>query len=169
MNNLDRLFDLAANENIFIHFVAEIPCYKADALFVAKDSCRMILILEKLKNNVSRLTEVLAEELGHYFTSTGVNFCPTNYFEKVIIDKCENKALKWACDFLIPDDELKKSVLKNFYNDSFDLISEDLNVSKDMLIQKFYFLSLKSDFLRVDKNKYLILSNFPSIYTFEEK
>ncbi len=73
MNNLDRLFDLAASENIFIHFVAEIPCYKADALFVAKDSCRMILILEKLKNNVSRLTEVLAEELGHYFTSTGVN------------------------------------------------------------------------------------------------
>lgn len=168
MNKLELLLDVANKEGIHVHFVDNIP-NGSMALYVSKYNTSFILLLEDLKKDRLKLTEILAEEIGHYFTSFGNNLGAYNYFDHLKINKCENKALKWACDFLIPDDELKKSVLKNFYNDSFDLISEDLNVSKDILIQKFYFLSLKSDFLRVDENKYLILSNFPSIYTFEEK
>lgn len=168
MNKLDKLLDLAKQENIFIYFVADIPNYEADALFVARNGSRVILILKHLQNNVSRLTEILAEELGHYFTSTGENILPVNYFDRLKIGKCENKALKWACDFLIPTNDLIDSFLRNFYTDSIDLIAEDLNVSRDILIQKLYFLSLKNDFLKLNGNKYIVLSNFPSIYPFEK-
>lgn len=169
MNKLENILSIAHDENIFIHYVAEIPCYQADALFIAKDGVRIILVLEYLKNNILKLTEVLAEELGHYFTSTGRNYECNNYFDKIKIGKCENKALRWACEFLIAEDEMRESFLKNFHSSSIDIIAEDLSVSRDILIQRLYYLSLKTDVFRLDKTKHIILTNFPSIYPFEEK
>lgn len=169
MNKLDKILDILKEENIFIHYVAEIPCYNADALFVARNGTRMILVLEYLKNNIMKLTEVLAEELGHYYTTTGHNYSISNYFEKLKVDKCENKALKWASEFLIEEDDLRVAFLNNFYHGSLDTIADELSVTKDMLVQRLYYLSLKDIMFRLDDKRYIVLTNFPSIYPFEEK
>lgn len=164
MNKLDKLFDLAAEENISIQFVDSIPGYRSDALYISKNGYKIIAIINSLKNNILKLTEVLSEELGHHFTSTGYNVSPSNYHDKVCIDKCENKALRWACDFLVPKNELIDA-LKNNY--SIDSVSEYLCVSEDVLMQSLYYLSLNNEYLHIEGNRYLILTNYPSVYIYE--
>lgn len=54
------------------------------------------------------LRSVIAEELGHHFTSVG-NCLPKefyNYSARQHVDKAEYKALRWAANYLISDDPL---------------------------------------------------------------
>lgn len=54
--------------------------------------------------------ELLAEELGHYY-------CGALYYinsDKVLIDKCEHRAKKWAYSVLIPFKKLKEKIKQGF-------------------------------------------------------
>ena len=79
MTKFEQLLDIADKEDIIIKFVDEIPGIFAEALYISRDGIRMILLDNILKSNNIRMTEVLAEELGHYFTSMGNNIKPKNY------------------------------------------------------------------------------------------
>lgn len=126
----------------------------------------MILMANILKNNTIRMTEVLAEELGHHFTSMGDNIEPKNYFDKVNIDKCEAKALRWACNFLVPKDELIDELRKR--PASIDELADGLSVSRDILMQSFYYLSLNNEYLQIEDDRYLVLSSYPTLYMFDK-
>lgn len=166
MTKFEQLLDLAEKENIIVKFVDEIPEYRSEALYVARHGIRMILLANFLKDNMIHMTEVLAEELGHHFTSAGNNINPTNYFDKLTIAKCENKALRWACNFLVPIDELIVALKKNLSN--IHELSDELSVSEDILLQSFYYLSLNYDYLHIMDNRYLILSNYPNVYIYNK-
>ena len=112
------------------------------------------------------MTEVLAEELGHHFTSMGDNIEPKNYFDKVNIDKCEAKALRWACNFLVPKDELIDELRKR--PASIDELADGLSVSRDILMQSFYYLSLNNEYLQIEDDRYLVLSSYPTLYMFDK-
>lgn len=166
MTKFEQLLDIAEKENIIIKFVDEIPEVFAEALYISKFGIRMILMANILKSNTIRMTEVLAEELGHHFTSMGDNIEPKNYFDKVNIDKCEAKALRWACNFLVPKDELIDALRKR--PASIDELADGLSVSRDILIQSFYYLSLNNEYLQIEDDEFLILSNYPTLYIYNK-
>lgn len=166
MTKFEQLLDIAEKENIIIKFVDEIPEVFAEALYISKFGIRMILMANILKNNTIRMTEVLAEELGHHFTSMGDNIEPKNYFDKVNIDKCEAKALRWACNFLVPKDELIDELRKR--PASIDELADGLSVSRDILMQSFYYLSLNNEYLQIEDDRYLVLSSYPTLYMFDK-
>lgn len=166
MTKFEQLLDIAEKENIIIKFVDEIPEVFAEALYISKFGIRMILMANILKSNTIRMTEVLAEELGHHFTSMGDNIEPKNYFDKVNIDKCEAKALRWACNFLVPKNELIDELRKR--PASIDELADGLSVSRDILIQSFYYLSLNNEYLQIEDDRYLVLSSYPTLYMFDK-
>lgn len=166
MTKFEQLLDIAEKENIIIKFVDEIPEVFAEALYISKFGIRMILMANILKNNTIRMTEVLAEELGHHFTSMGDNIEPKNYFDKVNIDKCEAKALRWACNFLVPKDELIDELRKR--PTSIDELADGLSVSRDILMQSFYYLSLNNEYLQIEDAEFLVLSNYPTLYIYNK-
>lgn len=166
MTKFEQLLDIAEKENIIIKFVDEIPEVFAEALYISKFGIRMILMANILKSNTIRMTEVLAEELGHHFTSMGDNIEPKNYFDKINIDKCEAKALRWACNFLVPKDELIDELRKR--PASIDELADGLSVSRDILIQSFYYLSLNNEYLQIEDDRYLVLSSYPTLYMFDK-
>ena len=85
--------------------------------------------------------EVLAEELGHCYTTCG-NFTTTllHYRDRIELNRCEIKALRWACNYLISDKDVLSlsSQTNNYYE-----MSEILGVPYNLLIQKINFMSLK--------------------------
>ena len=166
MTKFEQLLDIAEKENIIIKFVDEIPEVFAEALYISKFGIRMILMANILKSNPIRMTEVLAEELGHHFTSMGDNIEPKNYFDKVNIDKCEAKALRWACNFLVPKNELIDELRKR--PASIDELADGLSVSRDILMQSFYYLSLNNEYLQIEDDRYLVLSSYPTLYMFDK-
>ncbi len=166
MTKFEQLLDIAEKENIIIKFVDEIPEVFAEALYISKFGIRMILMANILKSNTIRMTEVLAEELGHHFTSMGDNIEPKNYFDKVNIDKCEAKALRWACNFLVPKNELIDELRKR--PASIDELADGLSVSRDILMQSFYYLSLNNEYLQIEDDRYLVLSSYPTLYMFDK-
>lgn len=166
MTKFEQLLDIAEKENIIIKFVDEIPEVFAEALYISKFGIRMILMANILKSNTIRMTEVLAEELGHHFTSMGDNIEPKNYFDKINIDKCEAKALRWACNFLVPKNELIDELRKR--PASIDELADGLSVSRDILMQSFYYLSLNNEYLQIEDDRYLVLSSYPTLYMFDK-
>ena len=166
MTKFEQLLDIAEKENIIIKFVDEIPEVFAEALYISKFGIRMILMANILKSNTIRMTEVLAEELGHHFTSMGDNIEPKNYFDKINIDKCEAKALRWACNFLVPKDELIDELRKR--PASIVELADGLSVSRDILMQSFYYLSLNNEYLQIEDDRYLVLSSYPTLYMFDK-
>lgn len=68
----------------------------------------VIGLAKTLSANRAHFRTVLAEELGHHFTTVGDQFPKTffHYADRLMISKEEYKALKWAAEFLIPMDKL---------------------------------------------------------------
>lgn len=54
--------------------------------------------------------EILAEELGHYYTNC-LYYLNSN---KILKDKCEKRAMKWAYSVLIPLQKLKEKITQGF-------------------------------------------------------
>lgn len=57
---------------------------------------------------------ILAEELGHHFTTVGNNIANSrmNYHERLSVGKVEYKAMKWATETLIPIEYLRIAILQ---------------------------------------------------------
>lgn len=75
-------------------------------------------------------TEILAEELGHYY-------CNALYYlnsDKTIRDKCEYRAMKWAYSVLVPLQKLKEKIIQglNLY-DLADYFNVDCNYMNDCI------------------------------------
>lgn len=166
MTKLERLYELAHNENINIHFfnLKEIGLL---GLNVSKENMPHIIFLDHSIREYKRLhTNVLAHELGHYFTSFGNSIAETNYIEKVLNNKCENKADRWACEFLIREDELIDALNKNI--NCIHNLAEYLDVDVEILLKRLEYLALQKPTLRISDKKQLVLTNLPNIYFYED-
>ena len=166
MTKLEQLYEFARHEHIEIHFfnLKEIGLL---GLNVSKKNMpHMIFLDTSIKEDIRLHTNVLAHELGHYFTSFGDSLTETNYIEKVLNNKCENKADKWACEFLVKEYELIDALNKNI-NCIHDL-AEYLDVDVEILLKRLEYLSLQKTTLRVSDTKKLILTNLPNIYLYED-
>lgn len=77
---------------------------------------------------------VLAEELGHYFTTSGLHISSKNmnYRERLHVGKVEYKAMKWAAEFLIPLKYLKRAIVWECNFTHYHL-AEYFDVTKEMI------------------------------------
>lgn len=165
MKKLEKLYKLASDFNISIHFF-DLKHIGVLGLNVEKDNMpHMIFLDHSIKQDSKLHLEVLAHELGHYFTTVG-NFIDTkSYFCKLQNGKCENKADRWAYDYLIPEQELILVLNKKNFS-AYDL-SEYLEVSLEFLTKRLEYLSLQKHTLYLGNNKYLVLTNLPNIIVCE--
>lgn len=166
MKKLEKLYEVAQKEKIDIHWVdlKDIGCL---GLNIEKEGLpHMIFLDPSIKNNSLTHLKVLAEELGHYFTTVG-NFINNikNYSELLRLNKCEDKATKWACEFLVTEKEIIEVINKGItcpYE-----MAYSLEVDTEVLIKRLEYLSFKKDLIHLGNNRYLVLNNLPNFYIYE--
>ena len=83
----------------------------------------------QIENSIEE-TEILAEELGHYY-------CNALYYidsDKIVKDKCEYRAKKWAYSVLVPFQKLKEKIIQglNLY-DLADYFNVDYKYMNDCI------------------------------------
>lgn len=165
MDKLDKLLQLAYDENIIIHYTDHIPGNLGGLYIEIPGLGPVINILNSIKNNKKEFTEVLAEEIGHYFTSVGDSISKVNnYTDKLNILRCEIKALRWATDFLVTEEDLIHA-FDNGCNSYYEL-SEYIGVNEGIIKKKFELLSLNNNQIQLGKYR-IILTNLPNIYIYQ--
>ncbi len=124
-----------------------------------------ILMNSSIEKDPIHFKCVLSEEIGHYFTTSGVNEsrkCIT-YCTKVGIDKEEEKAIRWGIDFLIDTDLLLKYI-SNFTLATLDDLVDYFQVTEEFMLKKLDFMARIKLYWHVKDKHYLCLSNLPSVY-----
>ncbi len=165
MTKLEKLYNLADKNNISIHFF-DLTEVGVLGLNVEKERLPHMIFLDlKLKSNKNLHLEVLAHELGHFFTTVGNILNNKNYREILYNNKFENKADKWACEFLVSEEEIINALNKNIVN-IYDM-AEYLDVPLNILKKRLEYLALQNQSIKVSDNKYLILTNLPNIYLYD--
>jgi Zn-dependent peptidase ImmA (M78 family) len=71
-----------------------------------------IFYLASLEKDIPRLRCVLAEEIGHHLSNFGKGIVETHfsYRDRLYVVKEENKALRWAVDYLLPIDKVLAAI-----------------------------------------------------------
>ena len=131
------MYKIAVNEKIDI-FNYKWNNVKA-RIFEIENSYSIALDNSKIENSIEE-KEILAEELGHYY-------CNALYYldsDKILKDKCEYRALKWAYSVLVPLQKLKEKIMQGFnlYDlaDYFNVDCEYMNDCIDFYTEKYGIL-----------------------------
>ena len=167
MTKLDMLYNLANKHNIQIHFF-DLTITGCLGLNIEKENMPSMIFLDNsLKKDKNKHIEVLAEELGHYFTTVGTSVGNIKtYSDKLELNKVENKADKWATNFLITEEDIINLINKNItciYE-----MADIIGVSVEILMKKFKYLSKVKQMLDLGNGKYLILTNLPSLIIYNK-
>lgn len=104
---MEGMLTIAERERIKVDYFAFHEPLKG-IYYVEQNMPPVIGLDHSLHDDIPLLRSVMAEELGHHFTSVG-NCIPKefyNYTARQHIDKTEYKALRWAANYLISDDAL---------------------------------------------------------------
>lgn len=112
---METMLFLAHSENIIVEKFNLEPPLKG--IYICQSERPPIIGISNSIENLSEERSIMAEELGHHFTSAG-DCLPKqffNYAHRLTIDKAEYKALKWAANYLIPDKDLLKALRDGIY------------------------------------------------------
>jgi len=133
------------------------------------DGLDLIVINESIASNTKQLNCVIAEELGHYYTTHG-NHAPYSCNEsndKINHSRVEVRALKWAVNFLIPTKDLLRHISICSHLNKANL-SDCFEVTEDFIMKKFYYMSLSKNQYQLSNNYYLVVSNYPNVFIYED-
>ncbi len=143
---MEKLLDIARKERINLEY-SKLPDNLL-GLYVAKGSALPLIILDKTLKSDYRLHRcILAEEIGHHFTSVGQTICPAANFPfwQTGQSKAELKALRWSAMHLIPYKNLMQAVHKESLHLIWQL-AEKFDVTEELMLFRLQFLH-KNDFL----------------------
>ncbi|MDI9476935.1 MAG: ImmA/IrrE family metallo-endopeptidase [Natronincolaceae bacterium] len=162
---LEMLFDLIEKENIAVEYMDFSPTIQG--IYYKADGCLPIIgINENIVSNRKLFTCVLAEELGHHFTSTGDSTTECySFVDKINLGKTELAALKWAAEYLLPLDEIVGAIKKGIKN--IEELSDFLGVTDEFLLEGFRFMAKKQSFIKIQEDLFIALTNLPNIYLFK--
>ena len=110
---------------------------------------------------------ILAEELGHHFTSP-VEALPRSgipYYERLQHDRVESKAVRWAADFLIPTELLLRRI-EDCLVSCIQELADALQVTVELMQHKLYYMSCKALYWPLSDGRSLCLASLPSIYIY---
>jgi len=140
------LFSLAEKEGITIEYWDFKP--PLEAVYWKNPGLPPIIGLSNslLKEKASYFRCVLAEELGHHFTTAG-NALPQTLFHyrgRLDVNRAEYRALRWAALYLIPGNKFQQalcSYLKNTWElaEHFNITEEMMKFRLELLIKQGYF------------------------------
>lgn len=106
MPSAQDIINMASQEGISVQPFHENDSFGSEIEgFYTVYKCRPIIFyLESLEKDIPRLRCVLAEELGHHQTTVGQGITEPHfsYRDRLYVLKEENKALRWAVDYLLP-------------------------------------------------------------------
>jgi len=126
----DAMLQLAKVEAIVVELFSFIPPIRG--IYYAEENMPPIIGLDKsLIHDTPLLRCILAEELGHHFTTAGC-YIPRqfyNYSDCLTISKIEFKAMRWAVNYLMPEDDLLDVISSGLY-ESWEL-AEHFNVTEE--------------------------------------
>ena len=126
----DGMLQLAKDEGIEVELFGFIPPVRG--IYCAGQDMPPIIGLDNsLINDTPLLRCILAEELGHHFTTSGC-YIPRqfyNFSDRLHISKIEFKAMRWAVNYLIPEDDLLDVIGSGLY-ESWEL-AEHFNVTEE--------------------------------------
>lgn len=158
------LFNLIEKENIIVEYVDFSPTIQG--LYYKADGCQPIIgINENIVSNKRLFTCVLAEELGHHFTSVGDS--TAEYYSlahRINLNKTEALALRWATQFLLPLDEIIDAIKQGLTNMA--ELSDFLDVTDGFLIERFKFIAKKQAYIKIEENLFVVLTSLPNLYLF---
>lgn len=85
--------------------------HRIHAYFTVCEELPYIVISKSLQKDPPLLRCVLAEELGHYYTSAGIGVPIPHvlYSGRIKLRKDEYRAMRWASEYLLPLDKLAAS------------------------------------------------------------
>ena len=139
---MDRFYNIIKKENISLKY-RDLRQVRDSlyGLYLCDEIAGPVIILDKsLEQSIRMQRSVVAEEVGHYYTTPRTNYLTvyTSYSTEITMSQDEQKALKWATDFLIPDDQLVTAI-KAGYNSCYEL-AEFFNVAEWFIHRKLEFL-----------------------------
>ena len=137
------MLQLAKDEGIEVELFDFIPPVRG--IYYAENSMSPIIGLDStLTRDTPLLRCILAEELGHHFTTSGC-FIPRqfyNYSDRLHISKIEFKAIKWAANYLIPENDLLDVISSGLY-EPWEL-AEHFNVTEEFAIFRLRLFGAKT-------------------------
>lgn len=98
INKLDKLLNICATSGI--HIERTILPKKLKAIIYSDDNTDPVISLDHSICTYKEEACVLAEEVGHYYTSCG-NLITDSNLHKAIVKKQENIAKRWAFQYMI--------------------------------------------------------------------
>ena len=152
MNKINKLYEIIDEENIQLE---EISIEGTNGIYIKLPDMPPIIGLNKSIDNNNTYLSILAEELGHHFTTYGdLTKSPDNYINTLLKNKKENKAKIWAADFLISDSEFIEALNKCISN-KYDMC-DHFNITNEILDYKIFsiicneekYLKIKSEFMK---------------------
>lgn len=164
MNNLITLIEKLG---IILETSETLP-EKISGFYYQDDFYNIIVINQSIKSE-KEFRWVLCHELGHYFTSLANNskLSYSDYANIINSHRNEIRAIRWACDYLIPTNELLDFIRSKVYVTNEDILSH-FDVNESLLIMKYFVMSMKSCSWKVADHKFLVLSSLPSVYIYDE-
>ncbi|HAT4290988.1 TPA: ImmA/IrrE family metallo-endopeptidase [Clostridium perfringens] len=146
MKSLSDIYSLIEYENIALEEVYFKSSNIEVIYFKVSEMNPIIGIHKNLLTDTRKYISVLAEELGHHFTSSGnlTSECIT-YSDKLNRSKQEKRARIWASNFLISDNEIIGAILQNI-NTIYGL-SLHFNVTEEIIKYKLLSIYLKDEII----------------------
>jgi len=141
--NMKKLWSIIKREKIRVIYeegLSDNP-EKVNGIYMYDPEYGPIIVLDKKLISFPRLHRcVLAEEIGHYFTTTYTNMLMayTSYVNQIELSRAERKAMQYATSLLIPDKELTKALdmgIRECYE-----LAEHFDVTEDFIRQKLALL-----------------------------
>ncbi len=114
---MDAMLALAEERFIKVHYSNNLG-NGIDGIYIEERGIPPIIGINKRILSNTRYTRcVFAEELGHHFTTVG-DHVPKEFYcyaQRVVIDREEYKAMRWATNYLIPENDLLDCLRDGLY------------------------------------------------------
>lgn len=151
MKKLNTIFKIIDIENIILEEINLNHNYLKGIYFSIPGVPPTIGLKKSIVSYSFIYISVLAEELGHHFTTSGNLLDDSNnYFEELQKNKKEKKAKLWAANFLISDEEFVHAL--NSCISSINSMAEYFNVTEEIINYKILSITL-------DELKYINIRN----------
>jgi Zn-dependent peptidase ImmA (M78 family) len=157
---------LAEEQHLAI-ILAPLP-KKIQGFYSFSDSGPQIVMNHNLCEWDPEYRSVLAEEIGHHFTSIHETHPQTgmSYYKRVQHDRIESKAMRWAANFLIPTEQLLCTI-EDCSVSCIQELADTFQVTVELVNHKLYYMSCTAPYWTLRSGRELCLASLPSIYIYD--
>lgn len=144
MKSLTDIYNLIKQENIIFEEVNFKQSNIEGIYFKVPGLSPTIGIHKNIVSDTKKYISILAEELGHHFTSIDdLSAECITYTQKLNKSRQERRARIWAANYLISDEEINRAILQNIC--SIYALSIHFNVTEEIIKYKLLSIYLKED------------------------